>query len=139
TMVERSDQITRSVTFKNKPDLLKKIKKAIASDKEYAVSKSLVTDNGEISESIVISNEEEEIKIGLNNSKSKEVYFFVRIVPRNNRSNSRKSSNITTKTKHARRAKRTTRAKRTSKARKALQKNSDEFIFIDDNTYVINL
>ncbi len=101
TMVERNDQIIHSVTFKNNPDLLKKIQKAIAADKPQAVSKSLVTEKGEISESIVILNDKEEIKIGLNNSKSKEVYFFVKIVPRNQQGNVRKSStkSRTTKTR----------------------------------------
>lgn len=108
TIMERSDQIVRSVTFRNKPELLKKIQKALTSDKEKAVSKSLVSDNGEICESVVIINDDAEINIGLTNSKSKEVYFFMRIVPKKN--------NDLKKTSGDKRTKRTIKA---SKARKA--------------------
>ncbi|MDE6291880.1 MAG: hypothetical protein K2M16_10140 [Muribaculaceae bacterium] len=128
TMIERNDQITRSVTFKNKPDLLKKIQKAIASDKENAVSKSLVTDNGEISESIVIINDEEEIKIGLNTSRSREVYFFVRIDSRKKHNDSNKSSRKT----------RSTKAKKTSKTEKTSWQNSNIVIEFDDNTCLVS-
>lgn len=98
TIVEKKNNIVKSLSFKNKPDLLKKIQKALSADKELASTKSLSSYNGEISESIVIHNEDEEIKIGLMNSKSKEVYFFIKIVPKTDsfaesrRSKSQKSS-----------------------------------------------
>lgn len=95
TIVERKDQTVRSVMFKNKPDLLKKIQKALASDKEKADKKSLMTNDGEISESVVINDENAEIKIGLTTSKSKEVYFFIKIRPKNNHKNSKRTSSNT--------------------------------------------
>lgn len=84
SIMERKDQTSRSLTFKNKPELLKKIQKAIKIDKEKAVTKSLISDEGEISETIVIINDDEEIKIGLHNDKSKEVYFFMQCTPKKN-------------------------------------------------------
>lgn len=115
TIIERKDQTIRSVTFKNKPDLLKKIQKALTSDKDKAYSKSLVTDNGELSESVVILNEDEEIKIGLTTSKSKEVYFFMKIRPKNNSSNS--SNRRTTKSQRAIKTKKSERTKKSTKNR----------------------
>lgn len=97
TIIERPGQTIRTLSFKNKPDMQKKIQKALDSDKEKAISKSLVSDNGEISESIVIINDEEEINIGFTNSKSKEVYFFVQKKHKNN-VNTVKSSSKSTKT-----------------------------------------
>ncbi|MDE7347819.1 MAG: hypothetical protein K2N48_13900 [Muribaculaceae bacterium] len=125
TIVERKDKIVRSVTFKNKPDLLKKIQKALAIDKEKAVSKSLVTDNGEISESVVIVDDNEEIKIGLTNSKSQEIYFFVKIVTTNNHKETNTSSQQKRATKYQKKnkSKQSTRSKKS--ARQAYDNSSD--------------
>ncbi len=65
TMMEQKNQTVRTLSFKNKPDLFKKIHKALDADKAQATSKSFVSDNGEISESIVIINDEDEIKMRL--------------------------------------------------------------------------
>ncbi len=119
TMMEQKNQTVRTLSFKNKPELFKKIKKALDSDKEHATSKSLVSDNGEISESIVIINDEDEIKIGLNNSRSKEVYFFMQIIHKYP-SNVVRSSSKATKTSTT---KKTTKSKRTSKSEKKAKKN----------------
>ena len=105
--MERPDQTVKTLSFKNKPDLHKKIKKAMDSDKEKAVSKSLVSDNGEISESIIIINEDEEIKIGLSNSRSKEVYFFMQKI-HNGNSKAARSSYKTTKSSKASKTKKKT-------------------------------
>ena len=119
TIMERPDQTVKTLSFKNKPDLQKKIKKALDSDKEKAVSKSLVSDNGEISESIVIINEDEEIKIGLSNSRSKEVYFFMQKICRNNSKASRNASNPTKATKATKTKKKTVNLKTKQKSKKS--------------------
>lgn len=119
TIMERPDQTVKTLSFKNKPDLQKKIKKALDSDKEKAVSKSLVSDNGEISESIVIINEDEEIKIGLSNSRSKEVYFFMQKICRNSSKASRNASSPTKATK----ATKTTKNKKKTVNLKTKQKS----------------
>lgn len=138
TIMERPDQTVRTLSFKNKADLQKKIKKALESDKEKAISKSLVTDNGEISESIIIINEDEEIKIGYTNSKSKEVYFFMKKIYKNN-SRAIKNSNktkSTTKTKRTTKAKRTANLKKRNKTPKSVRTLKSEQ-FIDNNTLLI--
>lgn len=138
TIMERPDQTVRTLSFKNKADLQKKIKKALESDKEKAISKSLVTDNGEISESIVIINEDEEIKIGYTNSKSKEVYFFMKKIYKNNSraiKNSTKTKS-TTKTKRTSKAKRTANLKKRNKTPKSVRTLESEQ-FIDNNTLLI--
>lgn len=112
TIVERKDQTVRSVMFKNKPDLLKKIQKALASDKEKAEKKSLMTSDGEISESVVINDEEAEIKIGLTTSKSKEVYFFIKIRPKKNYNHSKRTSNNTRTKKSTRRTNKSAKTER---------------------------
>lgn len=99
TIVERKDQTTRTLSFKNKPDLLEKIKKALAVDKSLAATKSLVSQNGDISESIVILNDDEEIKIGMTCSKSKEVYFFMQSNYKNNHNTNHSSSKRSTKSR----------------------------------------
>ncbi|MDE7418858.1 MAG: hypothetical protein K2N35_01460 [Muribaculaceae bacterium] len=119
TIMERPDQTVKTLSFKNKPDLQKKIKKALDSDKEKAVSKSLVSDNGEISESIVIINEDEEIKIGLSNSRSKEVYFFMQKICRNNSKDSRNASNPTKATKATKTKKKTVNLKTKQNSKKS--------------------
>lgn len=124
TIVERKDQTVRSVMFKNKPDLLKKIQKALASDKEKADKKSLMTNDGEISESLVINDEEAEIKIGLTTSKSKEVYFFIKIRPKNNYNHSKRTSNNT-------RTKKSTRTKNKS-SKTERSENLDDFDSFND-------
>lgn len=137
-IMERPDQTVRTLSFKNKADLQKKIKKALESDKEKAISKSLVTDNGEISESIIIINEDEEIKIGYTNSKSKEVYFFMKKIYKNN-SRAIKNSNkakSTTKTKRTTKAKRTANLKKRNKTPKSVRTLKSEQ-FIDNNTLLI--
>ncbi len=111
TMMEQKNQTARTLSFKNKPELFNKIKKALDADKEKATSKSFVSDNGEVSESIVIINDEDEIKIGLNNSRSKEVYFFMQIIHKNP-SNVVRSNTKTTKTTPT---KKTTKSKKTTK------------------------
>ena len=116
TIVERKDQTVRSVMFKNNPELLKKIQKALTADKEKADKKSLMTDNGEISESVVINNEEAEIKIGLTTSKSNEVYFFLKIRPKHNRNGSKRTSSNT----------RNTKSKSSSKSKKSAKTQSQE-------------
>ena len=108
TIMERPEQTVKTLSFKNKADLQKKIKKALDSDKEKAVSKSLVSDNGEISESIVIINEDEEVKIGLSNSRSKEVYFFLQKTRKGNSKSVRSSSKTTTKATKAKKSKKRT-------------------------------
>ena len=115
TIVERKDQTVRSVMFKNKPELLKKIQKALATDKEKAEKKSLMTDNGEISESVVINNDDAEIKIGLTTSKSKEVYFFLKIRPKQNRNNTKRTSSNTrsSRSKSSSRSKKSDKTQRT--------------------------
>ncbi len=118
TMMKQKNQTVRTLSFKNKPELFKKIKKALDTDKEHATSKSFVSDNGEISESIVIINDEDEIKIGLNNSRSKEVYFFMQVIHKNP-SNVVRSSSKASKTS----TKKSTKSKRTSKAEKKGKKN----------------
>lgn len=123
TIVERKDQTVRSVSFKNKPDLLKKIQKALASDKEKASRKSFVTDDGEISESVVINNEDEDVKIGLITSKSKEVYFFIKVRHHNNRRGSKKTSRNTQTSK----SKKSTKTEKSSKTEK-----SGDFSDFDD-------
>ncbi len=117
TIMERPDQTIHTLSFKNKPDLQKKIKKALDSDKEKAVSKSLVSDNGEISESIIIISDDDEVKIGLSNSRSKEVYFFMQKIHKNN-SNNVTGSYKATKTstnKNRPNSKKKTKTKKTSK------------------------
>lgn len=108
TIVERRDQTTRSLSFKNKPELFEKIKKALSVDKSLAVSKSLVSNNGEISESIVIINDDEEIKIGLTCSKSKEVYFFIRSEYKNNHNTIQTNGKKSTRSKKSSRSQRST-------------------------------
>lgn len=108
TIVERKDQIARSLSFKNKPELLEKIKKALTVDKSLAVSKSLVSNNGEISESIVIVNDDEEIKIGLTCSRSKEVYFFMKSDFKNNNYSNQGTSRKTKKTQKSTRSQKST-------------------------------
>lgn len=152
TIMERPDQTVKTLCFKNKPDLQKKIKKALDSDKEKAVSKSLVSDNGEISESIVIINEDEEIKIGLSNSRSKEVYFFMQKICRNNSKASRNASNPTKATKATKTKKKTVNLKTKQKSKKSQtrvkskkrRKNSQKIIrtlrseqLIDDGNLII--
>lgn len=119
TMMEQKNQTVRTLSFKNKPDLFKKIKKALDTDKEQATSKSFVSDNGEISESIVIINDEDEIKIGLNNSRSKEVYFFMQIIHKNP-SNVVRSSSKSTRTSTT---KKSTKSKKTTKTNIKTKKN----------------
>lgn len=119
TMMEQKNQTVRTLSFKNKPDLFKKIKKALDTDKEQATSKSFVSDNGEISESIVIINNEDEIKIGLNNSRSKEVYFFMQIIHKNP-SNVVRSSSKSTRTSTT---KKSTKSKKTTKTNIKTKKN----------------
>ena len=129
TIVERKDQTVRSVMFKNKPDLLKKIQKALTSDKEKADKKSLMTDNGEISESLVINNEDAEVKIGLTTSKSKEVYFFIKIRPKNNNRNAKKTSQNERRTK----SKKTQRSKKSTQTqRHEVLNDFDSFMDFDD-------
>lgn len=121
TIMERPGQTIRTLSFKNKQDLYKKIKKALDADKEKAMSKSLVSENGEISESIVIINEDEEIKIGLTNSRSKEVYFFMQKI-RNGNSKSATSTSKTTKTKKTTKPKKRTTNLKTKQKRSKSQK-----------------
>ena len=132
TIMERPDQTVRTLSFKNKPDLQKKIKKALESDKEKAISKSLVTDNGEVSESIVIINENEEIKIGYTNSKSKEVYFFMKKLYKNNSRNVKNSS----KSKRTTKAKKTASLNKRKKTHKKLRTLKSEQL-IDNTTLLI--
>ncbi len=122
TIMERPDQTVRTLSFKNKPELQKKIKKALDQDKEKATSKSLVSDNGEISESIVIINDENEIKIGLNNSRSKEVYFFMQIIHKNNSHSVKNTSKETRSSTNKKNAK----SKRTSKSEKKTKSKKSE-------------
>lgn len=119
TIMERPDQTVKTLSFKNKQDLHKKIKKALDSDKEKAVSKSLVSDNGEISESIVIINEDEEIKIGLSNSRSKEVYFFMQKIFKGNSKGVRSTSKSTKTKKTSKTQKRTVNLKTKQKRKKS--------------------
>lgn len=116
TMMEQKNQTVRTLSFKNKPDLFKKIKKALDTDKEKATSKSFVSDNGEISESVVIIDDEDEIKIGLNNSRSKEVYFFVQIIHKNNPTSVRSSSKATKTSTNQ--SKKSSKSKKTSRTEK---------------------
>ena len=80
-IVEKKDKTIKSVSFKNNPDLLKKIKKAITTDRSAADSKTLSSSNGEISEYLDIVTDEATVKIGFNQSKSKDIYFFVKTTP----------------------------------------------------------
>ncbi|MDE6560689.1 MAG: hypothetical protein K2K75_04865 [Muribaculaceae bacterium] len=132
TIMERPNQTVHTLSFKNKPDLQKKIKKALESDKEKAIKKSLVTDNGEISESFVIINDEGEFKIGYTNSKSKEVYFFVKKVYKNNSRNVKKPS----KAKRASKAKKTATLNKRNKSPKSVKTLRREQM-IDNNTLLI--
>ncbi len=137
TIMERPDQSLRTLSFRNKPDLKKKIKKALDSDKEKAVSKSLVSENGEISESIVIINEDEEIKIGLTNSKNNEVYFFVKSLHKNNSNNVKRSSKSTKTSKASK--KRTAHLnsrKKSNKTPKTVKTITQEQM-LDDGTLII--
>lgn len=118
TIVEKKDKLVKSLMFKNKPELLKKIQKAMMADKELASSKSLSTYNGEISESIVINNEDEEIKIGLMNSKSQEIYFFIKIVPN-------KASSKESRRSRSSKATKSTKTKRGSKVTRNKTSNKD--------------
>ena len=111
TIMEHPDQTVKTLGFKNKPDLHKKIKKALDSDKEKAISKSLVSENGEISESIVIINEDVEIKIGLSNSRSKEVYFFIKKIHKGNPKAPKATSNATKASKASKAKKKTVNLK----------------------------
>lgn len=143
TILEQPNQSVKTLSFKNKPDLYKKIKKALDSDKEKAVSKSLVSENGEISESIIISNEDEEIKIGLSNSRSKEVYFFMKKARKNNskavRSNSTPTKAKSSKTSKTR--KRTVSHKtkqKKNKSRNGLKTLKSEQLVDDGNLIIIH-
>lgn len=139
TIMERPDQTVKTLSFKNKQDLHKKIKKALDSDKEKAVSKSLVSDNGEISESIVIINEDEEIKIGLSNSRSKEVYFFMQKIRKNN-SKAVRSTSKSTKTSGTSKTKKRTVNLKTKQKRKKSQtrvKTLKSEQLIDDGELII--
>lgn len=131
TLYERNNKIVRSVTFKDKPDLLKSIRKALAADKEYADSKSLSTSNGEIYEVIVINNEDEEIRLGLNTSRSKEVYFFMNVERKKNRKSNNKSSNDS---KTSRTRQKTTKTKKTAKTEFVID---DELFNIAENSIKI--
>lgn len=139
TIMERPDQTVKTLSFKNKPNLQKKIKKALDSDKEKAVSKSLVSDNGEISESIVIIKEDEEIKIGLSNSRSKEVYFFMQKIHKNN-SKAVRNTSKTIKTKKASKTSKRTVNHKTKQKRSKSQKRVKTFTseqLIDDGKLII--
>ncbi len=76
--------------------------------------------NGEITESIVIVDNEDVLKKGMNTSKSKEVYFFLQILHKNPsnavRSSSKSSTTSTTK--------RSTKSKKTSKTNVKTKKNN---------------
>lgn len=91
-IVEKKDKIVKSVSFKNNPDLLKKIKKAISTDREKAESKTLSSCDGDISEYFDIITDDSTVKIGLNQTKSKEIYFFIKILPLRGKGNSGKAS-----------------------------------------------
>lgn len=139
TILERPDQTVKTLSFKNKQDLHKKIKKALDSDKENAVSKSLVSDNGEISESIIIINDDEEIKIGLSNSRSKEVYFFMQKIYKNNSKAVRSTSKPTKTKKASKSSKKTINHKTTQKNRKSDKsvKTLKSEQFFDDGELII--
>ncbi len=144
TMMEQKNQTVRTLSFKNKPELFNKIKKAIDADKEKATSKSFVSDDGEISESIVIINDEDEIKIGLNNSRSKEVYFFMQIIHKNPSNVSRSHSKPTksTPSKKTSKSKKTTKIdvkEKKSKSSKRLQPLLEENLLTNDTIIETNV
>lgn len=98
-IVEKKDKTVKSVSFKNNADLQKKILKAVTTDRQKADSKSFSSSNGETSEYLDIVTDNEKIKIGFTQTKSKEVYFFVNILSKTQQTSGSGKSNRTQKTR----------------------------------------
>lgn len=127
TIIEKKNKTVKSVTFKNNPELLKKIKKALTSDKEKAESKTFSSVNGEISEYIDITTDDERIKIGMTQSRSNETYFFITINPKtqqNSNNNSTRSSSRKTKT--SKKTSKTNTSKKTNRSIQVMTDNDDD-------------
>lgn len=77
-MINRSHgKLVRSLSFKDIPELQKKIKDAIEIDKKRADSESQISQNGEILESIKIINNGKNINICHSIDKNGENYFVI--------------------------------------------------------------
>lgn len=135
-IVEKKDKTVKSVSFKNNPELLKKIKKAVSSDRSAADSKTLSSCNGEISEYLDIITDEATVKIGFNQSKSRDTYFFVKTTPSKNYQRNASGNNVRKTGSPSKKTKQTKKTRQTKSVSNSNSRSSADFDdFLDEDWY----